>query len=452
MTIDSDRVRDAATPSFRRQADRDAALLGAGFADALLAGDGGRAEAIALRARSAGLSLAAVHGRIITPAMYVVGDLWERDEIGVADEHLATVVCHRVLAALHATIRGLPRRKGASVLLATPAGQRHALGLRMVADVLESTGYAVTHLGADIPDGALHDAVRRHRPDVVGLSLAMLEGLDSLERAIGAVTAADPATALLIGGQALPDRLLCDGVCQVTDIEAVATAVEELSGGRRDRSDERGGLARARARRAEPPPPPTVTTCAAASTEEQLVRAAEGIGDVAREQARLADRYRALAFEDELCELPNRRAFDDRFRELAEVHGLPDAPPLMVMLLDLDDLKLINDAFGHDAGDLALRLIARALRDHLREQDLPARLGGDEFGALLPGVEPHAAVEIAERVCAAIRAGFGDDPSPITASCGIARYDGDRRRTLIRADESLFDAKRAGRDRVLLAK
>lgn len=448
MSSSSDRPAAASPPALRRQVDGDAALLAARFADALTAGDGHRAEAIALEARSSGLSIAAVHGRVITPAMNIIGDLWERGEISVAEEHLATVICHRVLAALHGTIRGLPGIARGNVLLATPAGQRHALGLRMVADVLEAAGYAVTHLGADVPADALRHAVRRYEPDALGLSLTMPEGVASLEEAIDAAREVRPDLPILLGGRAVPADLLGAGIHQAQDIESVAAALEQMLD--RDEAARRP----APPARASRPRTPALKVAAAPeprSLAEQLAREAEEIGEVAREYARLADRFRALAFEDELCELPNRRAFDDRFRELSETHGRPGEPPLMVLLLDLDGLKAINDELGHDAGDVALRMIAGALRTQLREQDLPARLGGDEFGALLPGADPAQGVEIAERVCRAIREGFVGDPPPITASCGVARFDGDRRRTMIRADQSLYEAKRAGRDRVLLA-
>jgi diguanylate cyclase (GGDEF)-like protein len=241
----------------------------------------------------------------------------------------------------------------------------------------------------------------------------------------------------------VPERLIGPGVRRVRDIEAVEETVEELL---------REGLPpERRARRTRPLRLPRAHAAEPVSPDEQLVRAAEEIGDVARDRARLAERYRVLAFEDELCALPNRRAFDDRFRDLVELHRPGAGPPLMVMLLDLDDLKAINDEHGHGAGDAALQMVARELRAHLREQDLPARLGGDEFGALLPGLEPAGAILVAERVCGAIRDATEDALPAVTVSCGVARYDGDRRRTLIRADQSLYDAKRAGRDRVLLA-
>lgn len=433
----------ASLSSSRRRIDDDAALLSAKLVDALIAGDGARAEAIALRGRAGGLSLAAVHSRVITPALVAIGTRWERNEITVAEEHLATVICHRVLAALHGTLRGVPSRKRARILLATPSGQRHSLGLRMVADVLEGAGYDVTHLGADVPPDALRHAVARYRPAVLGLSLTMAHGVGSLEEAMAAALAARPDLAIMLGGQAVPGYLVGPGVQRVDDVEQVEEVVEELL---RGEPAPVGRAPRALARTL-----PVVVAAEPETVDEQLVRAAEEISEVARDQARLAERYRALAFEDELCELPNRRAFDDRFRELGELHADAGGPPLMVMLLDLDGLKAINDEHGHGVGDVALQRVARALREHLREQDLPARLGGDEFGALLPGLDPAAALLVADRVCAAVREATGDAVPALTVSCGMARFDGDRRRTLIRADQSLYDAKRDGRDRVLLA-
>lgn len=438
---DTDACSPPAAPA-RREADRDASLFAVGFAEALLAGDGARAEAIALRARDAGLSVAAVDGRVITPALYLIGHRWEIAEITIADEHLATVICHRVLARLHGTLRDVPRVKRGHVMLAAPAGQRHAIGLRMVADVLEGAGYAVTYLGADLPSEALGHAVRRHRPDVLGLSLTTPDGAPSLELAIRAALAADPQLAIVLGGQAVPERLLGPRLVRALDVESVVAVVERL-------------LARTQRATAVPRDAPRPVIAVPAPSDacagEQLAHAAEAIGEVAREQARQAQHFRALAFEDELCRLPNRRAFDDRFGELAATHSQPGAPPLTVMLLDVDGLKAINDELGHDAGDVALQTVAAALRSHTREHDLAARLGGDEFGALLPGLEPAAARLVAERVCMAIRSAFTGDPPTVTASCGLARFDGDRRHTLIRADQSLYEAKRAGRDRVRLA-
>ena len=442
MSSPDTRAGYAPTAPARREDDRDASLFAVGFAEALLAGDGANAEAIALRAREAGLSVPGVHGRVITPALYLIGHRWEMAEVTVADEHLATVICHRVLARLHGTLRDVPRVKRGHVMLAAPAGQRHAVGLRMVADVLEGAGYAVTYLGADLPSEALGHAVRRHRPDVLGLSLTTPDGAPSLELAIRGALAADPRLAIMLGGQAVPERLLGPRVVRVFDVESVVSVVERLLAGTQRTS--RAPHDAARPVIAAPAP-------VGASAAEQLAHAAEAIGEVAREQARQAEHFRALAFEDELCRLPNRRAFDDRFGELAATHSLPGAPPLIVMLLDLDGLKAINDDLGHDAGDIALQTVAAALRTHLREHDLAARLGGDEFAALLPGLDPAAALLVAERVCMAIRTAFAGDPPPVTASCGLARFDGDRRHTLIRADQSLYEAKRTGRDRVLLA-
>jgi len=437
-----DRVIDGRSTRFRRDVDRGASEFSAEFGDALRAGDGAWAESVARRSQVAGLPVAAVYARVIEPSLYLVGDLWEQGRLSVADEHLATVICHRVLAVLHSTLRGPPRNSRERVLLATPEGQRHALGLRMAADVLEGAGFTVCHLGADVPGDALKQAVRRHQPSVVGLSVTTDSGVDSLLAAIKAVHAVRPGTQILLGGQAVPRELLEAGTMFAADAEAVVPVIEELleSDSAHAAAPIRRGPRVLRAIKGPGPGP----------VKEQLTRAAADIGDVARDHSRLAERYRLLAFEDQLCALPNRRGFEDRFRELAEQHvPARGAPPLVVMLLDVDHFKTINDEFGHDAGDRALQRVAQTLRTQLREHDLSARLGGDEFAALLPGVEPATAMRVAERVRETISA---ETKEPhLTVSVGLARFDGSRRRTLISADQLLYEAKRRGGDAVLLA-
>jgi len=434
-----DRVIDGRSTRFRRQIDRGASEFSEEFGDALRAADGAWAESVARRAQAAGLPVGAVHARVIEPALYLIGDLWARGELTVGDEHLATVICHRVLAVLHSTLRGPPRNSRERVLLATPEGQLHALGLRMTADVLEGAGFTVAHLGADVPTEALRQAVKRHQPTVVGLSLTTQAGEEALLEAIEVVHAARPGTQILLGGQAVPRRLIDDGATYAADSEAVVPVIEQLLDAEASPSSLRH---RPRVLRALKGPGP-------GTRQEQLTRAAADIGEVARDHARLAERYRLLAFEDQLCALPNRRGFEDRFSELAEQH-VPKrgAPPLTVMLLDVDSFKAINDEYGHDAGDRALQHVARMLRTQLREHDLAARLGGDEFAALLPGVEPAEAKQVADRVRTTISA---ESTEPrLTISVGLARFDGSRRRTMMSADQLLYEAKRAGGNSVLL--
>jgi diguanylate cyclase (GGDEF)-like protein len=162
--------------------------------------------------------------------------------------------------------------------------------------------------------------------------------------------------------------------------------------------------------------------------------------------------HRDEAILDPLTGLLNRHALMPRFIELSHQARLTQQPVCMV-LCDVDGFKAINDEYGHDRGDAVLRDVAYELRKRLRSFELVYRLGGEEFLIVLPGVDSKAGMEVAERlresveqarplgivitISAGLSAGYGDD----------VEYD-----TLFRAaDAALYDAKRAGRNRVIAA-
>jgi diguanylate cyclase (GGDEF)-like protein len=155
---------------------------------------------------------------------------------------------------------------------------------------------------------------------------------------------------------------------------------------------------------------------------------------------------------DDLTNLPNRRAFTEAAgAEL--VRARRSGRALAVALVDIDDFKLVNDTYGHSAGDRVLRGVADLLREHFREIDRPARLGGDEFAVLLPETDLNGAHEAAERFVTAL-AGceFGDGRNRlrgITASAGIsAAADRDLDVLLEAADRALYRAKKHGKNQV----
>ncbi|WP_422845193.1 GGDEF domain-containing protein [Acidovorax sp. M2(2025)] len=125
-----------------------------------------------------------------------------------------------------------------------------------------------------------------------------------------------------------------------------------------------------------------------------------------------------------------------------------------VLQMDLDRFKQINDRFGHAAGDRALEAFAECARRQLRGTDLLARMGGEEFAVYLPGVDPAGAESIAQRLCqaaAALRLQADGQDVPVTVSIGLAcvTSPGTAWSTwMARADQALYEAKRAGRDRV----
>ena len=152
---------------------------------------------------------------------------------------------------------------------------------------------------------------------------------------------------------------------------------------------------------------------------------------------------------DPLTGLLNRRSLEASARDLVENDG-----SYVVAYADLDHFKVLNDVHGHDAGDRALRLFARVLRDSVRPSDIPARYGGEEFVVVLPDCGAADATAVMERVRNALAAAVADGAAPdFTVSVGIAESSITRTfsETIEAADTALLHAKATGRDRVVVA-
>ena len=160
-------------------------------------------------------------------------------------------------------------------------------------------------------------------------------------------------------------------------------------------------------------------------------------------------RSETQAHTDPLTGLLNRRSLEASVRDFAD-QGLG----FVVAYGDLDHFKLLNDVHGHDAGDRALRLFARVLRDSVRPSDIPARYGGEEFVAVLPDCTLDKAVVVVERIRSRLAAELaaGTVP-PFTVSFGLAGSDPGLTfgETVDAADQALLRAKREGRDRVVVS-
>jgi diguanylate cyclase (GGDEF)-like protein len=152
-----------------------------------------------------------------------------------------------------------------------------------------------------------------------------------------------------------------------------------------------------------------------------------------------AVRLRHEALHDTLTGLPNRRAFRRRLARELDAGG-----PFALVLCDMDNLKLLNDTHGHEAGDRALELLAAALRSGLRRSDEAYRLGGDEFGVVLADTSRLDAERVMRRLRDAVGRGTLDTGESLDASFGIAVHEAgdDLDRLVSRADEALYTAKR----------
>jgi diguanylate cyclase (GGDEF)-like protein len=168
-------------------------------------------------------------------------------------------------------------------------------------------------------------------------------------------------------------------------------------------------------------------------------------------QRGLVEERQRQAFKDPLTELDNRRAMEERLavlRPIAERYGRP----FSVISIDADGLKDLNDTYGHEAGDLAIRDLAGVLQATMRAADQCVRLGGDEFIVLLPDTGLVAAAVTAERLLGALRRRRAERPGrALGASAGVAEWvPGLSTQDVIRrADALLYEAKRLGKDRVV---
>jgi diguanylate cyclase (GGDEF)-like protein len=168
------------------------------------------------------------------------------------------------------------------------------------------------------------------------------------------------------------------------------------------------------------------------------------------------EKHRISALVDPLTGLGNRRAFMDRAQRMFDRHG-HDASPVALLAFDLDRFKRINDTFGHATGDRVLCVFADVLSSALRSSNIVARIGGEEFVAVVPGASDEAAVAIAGRIANAFQdaAQFLDGQKiEATVSVGVATNGGrmcNVADVLASADGALYQAKNAGRNRVVFA-
>jgi len=165
---------------------------------------------------------------------------------------------------------------------------------------------------------------------------------------------------------------------------------------------------------------------------------------------------RTESLTDPLTSLANRKYFDqslDKFIAQSAASG----EPLALMLSDIDHFKAFNDTFGHLTGDQVLRLVALAVKQNVKGQDIAARYGGEEFGIILPQTTLRAALTVADHVRRAVmtkelmKRSTGEHLGRVTISIGVAVLKkGETAQSLIeRADNCLYAAKRCGRNRVM---
>ena len=165
-----------------------------------------------------------------------------------------------------------------------------------------------------------------------------------------------------------------------------------------------------------------------------------------RENTRLFKEVQRLAVTDPLTGLYNRHKLNESLDAEVE-RGVRYQRPLSVIMIDLDDLKRINDEFGHPAGDQVLIEVAEGIRSQVRRIDIPTRLGGDEFLVVLPEADQTMAEGVAQRISDQLTTVDKKNWGPVTASIGVAQLPGGIMTPddfLDHVDQAMYEAKRAG--------
>lgn len=190
--------------------------------------------------------------------------------------------------------------------------------------------------------------------------------------------------------------------------------------------------------------------------DESEVRLLQTVADqvaVAVNNARLLAQTEKLALTDALTSCCNRRAFEQQLeRDVYQATRWGHCVSLI--MLDIDHFKRVNDMFGHDTGDETLRAVSRLLRDGMRKESTVARMGGEEFAILLPQVDVNGAFLVAERLRSCLEETTIPNIGHVTASFGVATFPvhtQTREELVTIADRALYDAKHAGRNRVIIA-
>ena len=163
------------------------------------------------------------------------------------------------------------------------------------------------------------------------------------------------------------------------------------------------------------------------------------------------------AVTDALTGLPNRRYLYEIAPRLMKIAGRYEDQPLSILMLDIDYFKRFNDKYGHQTGDLVLKKVAQIIRLTLRKSDIPIRFGGEEFLVMMPHTDLKRAFVVAEKLRRKVAETEVVTPEGerlhVTVSGGVAQYHKNMSldELIKKADEALYKAKAAGRNRIEIA-
>lgn len=289
-------------------------------------------------------------------------------------------------------------------------------------------------------------ALARSRDEFGGFLKEMSERLDRTAAAL----AEDGGGTLARRGSAIElDAVLLESVGAIRKDVATATDLEQLKHEVSMRVEAIGTALDSFREREERLLAVSEAAARTLSERVEVLRAQTGAAEA------LLVEQRRLALTDPLTQLPNREALNGQLSREEERYRRYGRP-LSLAVCDIDRFKAVNDRYGHATGDAVLREVAACLRESLRETDFVARFGGEEFVILLPETAPEQAAGALDTVRMAVAARRvecrGAAPLSVTVSFGVACFGegDDAERVFIRADAALYQAKGAGRDRVIV--
>lgn len=171
------------------------------FTQALCSGDEARARDVVNRAREAGFEPTQVYFEIFAPSMVMIGELWERNQLSVAEEHLATAITERLIGELSPLFSQASTRSHRAIL-GCVQGENHTLGLRMLADVFQRHGWRTLYLGANVPSDDWVRLVQRTAADAVAISVNSQRNLSEAQALVERLRSACPSLRITVGGAA----------------------------------------------------------------------------------------------------------------------------------------------------------------------------------------------------------------------------------------------------------
>jgi two-component system cell cycle response regulator len=314
----------------------------------------------------------------------------------------------------------------------------------LIRRVLEPEGYEVLEAESGL-DGI--EKAKTARPDLILIDIMMpdLDGREATTRLrsiphLGKTPIIALTASVLKGSRELSLAAGCDGYLQKPiDVDRLPAQIEQFLHGKRERlgMEEEVEFLREQNKR----------------LAERLEQKVRRLSDISETNRRLAD----ISLTDELTGLPNRRYLNRRLREELTMARRFKAP-LSCVMVDVDHFKKFNDTLGHQAGDAVLQSLAKLLCTDKRDYDVVGRYGGEEFLLLLPQVDGPGALALAERLRERVEEANLAPPGTsqrVTISLGVAAFNGDdlNEEDLIRqADEALYEAKAAGRNRSMMSR